>query len=158
MAVETETTVDQSEARHPGDSSDVTMPLEAPPAPPAPPPAPPAPPMDSGGQVTSLALQHEVLLLKQQVEQQQQQTQAAIGQVKLLKDQLAAETAARMDAQVNIIIINPIHWPILIWLALHDQVQIRKWMDQSHWLRSRPENAELRVRVVLVPSIGGCGN
>lgn len=61
--------------------------------------------MDSGGQVTSLALQHEVLLLKQQVEQQQQQTQAAIGQVKLLKDQLAAETAARMDAQVILLII-----------------------------------------------------
>lgn len=50
---------------------------------------------------TPLALQHEVLLLKQQVEQQQQQTQAAIAQVKLLKDQLAAETAARMEAQVN---------------------------------------------------------
>jgi ABC-type oligopeptide transport system ATPase subunit len=50
---------------------------------------------------TPLALQHEVLLLKQQVEQQQQQTQAAIAQVKLLKDQLAAETAARMEAQVS---------------------------------------------------------
>jgi carboxyl-terminal PDZ ligand of neuronal nitric oxide synthase protein len=50
---------------------------------------------------TPLALQHEVLLLKQQVEQQQQQTQAAIAQVKLLKDQLAAETAARMEAQVR---------------------------------------------------------
>ncbi|EFX83302.1 hypothetical protein DAPPUDRAFT_100564 [Daphnia pulex] len=50
---------------------------------------------------TPLALQHEVLLLKQQVEQQQQQTQAAIAQVKLLKDQLAAETAARMEAQAR---------------------------------------------------------
>ncbi|XP_059353233.1 capon-like protein isoform X2 [Daphnia carinata] len=50
---------------------------------------------------TPLALQHEVLLLKQQVEQQQQQTQAAIAQVKLLKDQLAAETAARVEAQAR---------------------------------------------------------
>ena len=90
--------LDQSEGQHPGGSGDVTMHLEAMVAPPL--AAPQA--ADPAAQLTSLALQHEVLLLKQQVEQQQQQTQAAIGQVNLLKDQLAAETAARMDAQVRL--------------------------------------------------------
>ncbi len=37
---------------------------------------------------------------------QQQQTQAAIAQVKLLQDQLAAETAARMEAQVFVFLHN----------------------------------------------------
>ena len=59
---------------------------------------------------TPLALQHEVLLLKRQVEQQQQQTRAAVAQVKLLQDQLAAETAARIEAQVTLALFS-FCWP-----------------------------------------------
>lgn len=46
-------------------------------------------------------LHHEVQLLREQLEQQVQQTQAALAQVNLLRDQLAAEKAARMEAQAR---------------------------------------------------------
>ncbi|XP_023932421.1 carboxyl-terminal PDZ ligand of neuronal nitric oxide synthase protein-like [Lingula anatina] len=48
-----------------------------------------------------LSSHHQVQLLRQQLEQQQQQTQVAIAQVHLLKDQLAAEAAARIEAQAR---------------------------------------------------------
>ncbi|KAG7314595.1 hypothetical protein KOW79_021898 [Hemibagrus wyckioides] len=50
---------------------------------------------------TPLADQHHLQLLQQQVLQQQQQAQVAVAQVQLLKDQIAAETAARMEAQAR---------------------------------------------------------
>lgn len=46
-------------------------------------------------------LHHEVQLLREQIEQQVQQTQAAMAQANLLRDQLAAEKAARMEAQAR---------------------------------------------------------
>ncbi|XP_014876220.1 carboxyl-terminal PDZ ligand of neuronal nitric oxide synthase protein [Poecilia latipinna] len=52
--------------------------------------------------LTPLASQHYLQLLQQQLQQQQQHTQVAIAQVQLLKDQVAAETAARMEAQARI--------------------------------------------------------
>ena len=48
-----------------------------------------------------LSTHHQMQLLRQQLEQQQHQTQVAIAQVHLLKDQLYAETAARIVAQVG---------------------------------------------------------
>ncbi|XP_023232925.1 uncharacterized protein LOC111632661 [Centruroides sculpturatus] len=50
---------------------------------------------------TPLSLYHQLQLLKHQLEQQNQQTQAAVAQVQLLKDQLAAETTARLEAQAQ---------------------------------------------------------
>jgi len=45
--------------------------------------------------------QHQVQLLQQQAEHHHQQTQVAVAQVQLLKEQLAAETAARIESQVG---------------------------------------------------------
>ncbi|XP_053722901.1 carboxyl-terminal PDZ ligand of neuronal nitric oxide synthase protein [Synchiropus splendidus] len=52
--------------------------------------------------LTPLASQHYLQLLQHQLQQQQQHTQVAVAQVQLLKDQMAAETAARMEAQARV--------------------------------------------------------
>ncbi|KAM3600183.1 uncharacterized protein V6R79_019078 [Siganus canaliculatus] len=52
--------------------------------------------------LTPLASQHYLQLLQQQLQQQQQHTQVAVAQVQLLKDQMAAESAARMEAQARV--------------------------------------------------------
>ncbi|XP_066592544.1 capon-like protein isoform X2 [Prorops nasuta] len=52
-----------------------------------------------GGEVT--ALKHEIQLLRERLEQQSQQTRAAVAHARLLQDQLAAETAARVEAQAR---------------------------------------------------------
>ncbi|XP_059494366.1 capon-like protein isoform X2 [Stegostoma tigrinum] len=51
---------------------------------------------------TPLASQHHLQLLQHQLLQQQQQTQVAVAQVHLLKDQLSAETAARIESQARV--------------------------------------------------------
>ncbi|XP_021349741.1 rho GTPase-activating protein gacZ-like isoform X2 [Mizuhopecten yessoensis] len=47
------------------------------------------------------SVQHHVQLLQDHVEQNQHHTQVALAQVHLLKDQLAAETAARIESQAR---------------------------------------------------------
>ncbi|XP_004706833.2 carboxyl-terminal PDZ ligand of neuronal nitric oxide synthase protein isoform X3 [Echinops telfairi] len=54
------------------------------------------------GSGTPLSTHHQMQLLQQLLQQQQQQTQVAVAQVHLLKDQLAAEAAARLEAQARV--------------------------------------------------------
>ncbi|XP_065265786.1 carboxyl-terminal PDZ ligand of neuronal nitric oxide synthase protein isoform X5 [Emys orbicularis] len=51
---------------------------------------------------TPLSAHHQMQLLRQLLQQQTQQTQVAMAQVHLLKDQLAAEAAARLEAQARV--------------------------------------------------------
>ncbi|ODM97873.1 Dystrophin-like protein 1 [Orchesella cincta] len=53
------------------------------------------------GNKENLAQVHEAQLLKEQLEQQTQNTRAALAQIQLLRDQLAAESAARIEAQAR---------------------------------------------------------
>ncbi|XP_041048728.1 carboxyl-terminal PDZ ligand of neuronal nitric oxide synthase protein isoform X1 [Carcharodon carcharias] len=62
----------------------------------------PQPPSSQCSSPTPLASQHHLQLLQHQLVQQQQQTQVAVAQVHLLKDQLSAETAARIESQARV--------------------------------------------------------
>ncbi|CAK1554825.1 unnamed protein product [Leptosia nina] len=57
--------------------------------------------MPEGDVATPLTAQHQLQLLKERLEQQAQQTRAAVAQLMLLRDQLAAEQAARCEAQAR---------------------------------------------------------
>ncbi|KAG6446539.1 capon-like protein [Manduca sexta] len=59
------------------------------------------PGVDTVGDTTPLSAQHQLQLLKERLEQQAQQTRAAVAQLLLLRDQLAAEQAARCEAQAR---------------------------------------------------------
>lgn len=56
---------------------------------------------EEASDATPLSSQHQLQLLRERLEQQAQQTRAAVAQLLLLRDQLAAEQAARCEAQVR---------------------------------------------------------
>ncbi|CAH1179498.1 unnamed protein product [Phaedon cochleariae] len=49
----------------------------------------------------TLSAHHELQLMREQLEQQSQQTQAALAQLQLAREQLAAEQSARLEAQAR---------------------------------------------------------
>lgn len=56
---------------------------------------------EEASDATPLSSQHQLQLLRERLEQQAQQTRAAVAQLLLLRDQLAAEQAARCEAQAR---------------------------------------------------------
>ncbi|XP_018565935.1 capon-like protein isoform X1 [Anoplophora glabripennis] len=50
---------------------------------------------------SALSAHHEIQLLREQLEQQSQQTHAAMAQLQLVREQLAAEQSARLEAQAR---------------------------------------------------------
>jgi len=113
-----------------------------------------------GVPLSSLSVQHEMQLLRQQLDQQTHQTQAAVAQVHMLRDQLAAETTARMEAQARthqLLVHNKElldHIASLVSL-LHDQERIRSEMQHhslpplspgsklSRWFELQPDSDAL---------------
>lgn len=88
----------------------------------------------TGDASTPLSAQHQLQLLRERLEQQAQQTRAAVAQLLLLRDQLAAEQAARCEAQVCTLhlllqllkiycIIEHLTAFLRIWLKLGNRVQ-----------------------------------
>ncbi|XP_008468937.1 carboxyl-terminal PDZ ligand of neuronal nitric oxide synthase protein-like [Diaphorina citri] len=53
------------------------------------------------GGMSTLSTHHELQLMREQLDQQAQQTQAALSQVHLLREQLQVESNARIEAQVT---------------------------------------------------------
>ncbi|CAL1547322.1 unnamed protein product, partial [Lymnaea stagnalis] len=94
----------------------------------------------SGSELCQLPLSqhHQMQLVRQQLEQQQHQTQVAIAQVHLLKDQLSAETAARIEAQAR-----------AHQLLLHN----KDLLDHVSLLVSRVQQLEMKVNGVNPHSI-----
>ncbi|XP_030006130.1 carboxyl-terminal PDZ ligand of neuronal nitric oxide synthase protein [Sphaeramia orbicularis] len=97
--------------------------------------------------LTPLASQHYLQLLQQQLQQQQQHTQVAVAQVQLLKDQMAAETAARMEAQARVHQLLLQNRDLLQHLAL--------LVQQLKELEARPQKATALEQSPQQPQANG---
>ncbi|XP_052448677.1 carboxyl-terminal PDZ ligand of neuronal nitric oxide synthase protein isoform X1 [Carassius gibelio] len=109
--------------------------------------------------LTPLATQHHLQFLQQQLLQQQQQTQIAVAQVQLLKDQLAAETAARMEAQARthqLLLQNRDLLQHTALLVKHlSQLEIRvsgaTQKEESPWSSVPPRSHSLNLKSLCTP-------
>ncbi|CAF4751091.1 unnamed protein product [Pieris macdunnoughi] len=96
---------------------------------------------------TPLTAQHQLQLLKERLEQQTQRTRAAVVQLMLLRDQLAAEQAARCEAQVRthqLLVHNKELLEHISALVSH--------LQEREKGSSRPINAQ---QLTLIPQVSG---
>ncbi|XP_054614202.1 carboxyl-terminal PDZ ligand of neuronal nitric oxide synthase protein isoform X2 [Dunckerocampus dactyliophorus] len=103
--------------------------------------------------LTPLASQHYLQLLQQQLQQQQQHTQVAVAQVQLLKDQMAAETAARMEAQARMHQLLMQNRDLLQHLAL--LVQQLKELEEGPSAKAAQPGPQLEHPLPQEPSVNG---
>ncbi|KAF7688782.1 carboxyl-terminal PDZ ligand of neuronal nitric oxide synthase protein [Silurus meridionalis] len=102
--------------------------------------------------LTPLADQHQLQLLQQQVLQQQQQAQVAVAQVQLLKDQIAAETAARMEAQARshqLLLQNRDllqHIALLVQHVSELEAKVNGYAKNEDWRRSSSCSLSLNLK------------
>ncbi|XP_075473123.1 carboxyl-terminal PDZ ligand of neuronal nitric oxide synthase protein isoform X2 [Ascaphus truei] len=102
---------------------------------------------------TPLSVHHQIQLLQQQLQQQQQQTQVAVAQVHLLKDQLSAEAAARLESQARVHQLLLQNKDLLqhISLLVRQVQELEVRLSGHHTMGSQDSLLEITFRSSVVP-------
>ncbi|KAK0177606.1 hypothetical protein PV328_001643 [Microctonus aethiopoides] len=106
------------------------------------------------------SLKHEIQLLRERLDQQSQQTRAAVGHARLLQDQLAAETAARVEAQTRthqLLVQNKELLEHIGALVSHLREQDRVQGVQSQIIGGGTGNTGIPSQTSLVPDLSSLG-
>ncbi|KAL4660120.1 carboxyl-terminal PDZ ligand of neuronal nitric oxide synthase protein-like [Arapaima gigas] len=100
-----------------------------------------------------ISMHHQIQLLQQQLVQQQQQTQVAVAQVRLLKDQLAAEAAARIEAQARVhqLLLQNKDMLQHVSLLVKQIQELELKLSRSHSMGSQDSLLEITFRANVPP-------
>ncbi|XP_043463225.1 carboxyl-terminal PDZ ligand of neuronal nitric oxide synthase protein-like isoform X3 [Leptopilina heterotoma] len=109
----------------------------------------------AGGELT--ALKHEIQLLRERLDQQNQQTRAAVAHARLLQEQLAAETAARIEAQTQLLVQNKELLEHIGALVGHLREQERLSVGHISGQSQVPGSANVPPQTPTIPDLPGLG-
>ncbi|XP_051161639.1 carboxyl-terminal PDZ ligand of neuronal nitric oxide synthase protein-like isoform X3 [Leptopilina boulardi] len=109
----------------------------------------------AGGELT--ALKHEIQLLRERLDQQNQQTRAAVAHARLLQEQLAAETAARIEAQTQLLVQNKELLEHIGALVGHLREQERLSIGHISGQSQVPGSANVPSQTPTIPDLPGLG-